>query len=469
MTPLIASSRPSARSARIEVLEPGTGLQDDDAIGCEIGRDLTIKAERLGAYCLRELPTRLDDLVLIAGAVAYADRAVPRRVARTWRRGIELVVPAREPDFWGQPAVTKSLTGVLGVLTGDGWAIEFTERRAPLPFERRQTPFPFQGGPAVVMPFSDGLDSLAAARLTAAARPDAGLILVTTGSLPDTDLGWWARHLNGDYHRVSVPFELAQRGSTARLREPSFRSRAFVFGVMAGVAAHLLGAERVIVPESGQGALGPWLTPVGNEAPDLRMHPLYTARLAAFLRSVFGQALRFEHPRLWSTKGETLAELRAAGLDSDWSNTRSCGRDARHVHHHGRRIQCGVCANCLLRRQSVMAAGLDTLRDRYLWHHLAAPSLAGAAAGPSATTDNDERYAKCGALALEELSRLAASAQPATRWAAADLSDVLDDDAGEVERKLDRLLAVHRDEWDAFVAAQGPASFLARLRDGARC
>jgi len=379
------------------------------------------------------------------------------------------VVPVRELEFWCQPAVTKGLAGVLGLLTGDGWVIEFTKRRMPLPVERRQAPLPFQGGPAVVMPFSDGLDSLAAARLTVAAQPDAGLILVTTGNLPDTDLGWRARHLNGRYHRVSVPFELAQWGSTARLREPSYRSRAFVFGVMAGVAAHLLGADQVIVPESGQGALGPWLTPVGNEAPDLRMHPLYTGRLAAFLRLVFGQALHFEHPRLWSTKGETLTELREKGLDSDWSNTRSCGRDARHVHYDGRRTQCGICANCLLRRQSLTAAGMDMLHDRYLWHRLDAPNLSAAAAGPRAMTDNDEHYARCGVLALEELARMARDPRSATRWAASDLSAVLDEEIGEISRKLDRLLAAHRDEWDAFVFAQGPASFLAHLRDSARC
>jgi len=91
MKTLTASSPPSARIVRVEILEPGTGLQDEDAIGCEIGRDLTVKPERLGAYCLREMPTRVDDLVLIAAAVAYADRVVPRRVARTWRREIELV------------------------------------------------------------------------------------------------------------------------------------------------------------------------------------------------------------------------------------------------------------------------------------------------------------------------------------------------------------------------------------------
>lgn len=467
MMTLAASTARSAKFGRVEVLEPGVGLQDEGAIGCVIGADLKVRPERLGAYCHSELPPRLDDLMLVAASVAYADRAITRRAARSWRRELELVVPVQEVDFWGRPGVARSLTGVLGLLTGDGWTVRFAKRRVPLPFERQQTSLPFPGRPAAVMPFSDGLDSLAVARLTAATQPDAGLILVTTGNLPDTDLGWRVRHLNGRYHRVSVPFELAQRGSMEQLREQSYRSRGFVFGVMAGIAAHLLGAERAVVPESGQGALGPWLTPVGNETPDFRMHPLYTDRLAAFLRLVLGQALRFEHPRLWSTKGETLAKLRAAGLDGGWSNTRSCARDARRVHRDGKHRQCGVCASCLLRRQSLMAADLDALQDRYLWYRLGASSLA--AAGPNGATENDERYARCGVLALEELARLARDAQSATRWAAVDLSAVLDDDADEIGRKLDRFLMAHRDEWDEFVAAQGPASFLARLRDEARC
>jgi len=48
-------------------------------IRCTVGRDLVIKPERLGRYCVRPLEPRIYDLVLIAGAVAFADRVVQRK------------------------------------------------------------------------------------------------------------------------------------------------------------------------------------------------------------------------------------------------------------------------------------------------------------------------------------------------------------------------------------------------------
>jgi hypothetical protein len=50
-------------------------------------------------------------------------------------------------------------------------------------------------------------------------------------------------------------------------------------------------------------------------------------------------------------------------------------------------------------------------------------------------------------------------------WATADLADALDEPLNDVRLRLARLLAVHRAEWDDFVAAQGSDSFLARFAE----
>ena len=457
-------------AAAFEVIEPGGRRRDDSAVPCIVGRDVVIDPGRLGAYCLRNLPARVDDLVLLAGAIAFADKSVTRKVSRAWERRLHLSVPVLEPGFWEQRVVGRALSDTLGLLTGDVWSFEFRQRKQALS-AGRQAALPFGDSPALVMPFSNGLDSLAVARLTAASRPDVGLILVTTGRLGDPDKDWRLRHLHGRYHRVSVPFRLARREGI-RFHEQSYRSRAFVFGMMAGVAASMLGAERILVAESGQGALGPWLTPVGNEAPDLRTHPVFTRRLAGLLSLIFDRRVRFGHPRLWATKGETLAQLRGRGLAGDWHRTRSCSRDARDVSLDGGRIQCGVCANCLLRRQSLMASGLDESDDRYLWPRLSERSLGGAAAaGARAATANDERHANCGVLAMAELAALARADDRHTPldWAAEELAAALDEPAASVAPRLRRLLAAHRTEWEAFIGAQGPASFVARWAEQALC
>jgi len=76
--------------------------------------------------------------------------------------------------------------------------------------------------------------------------------------------------------------------------------------MLSGLGAYLARAERIIVPESGQGARGPALVPVGQAYEDYRNHPLFTNRMAVFPSALLGQNSRFEFPRLWYTKGETL-------------------------------------------------------------------------------------------------------------------------------------------------------------------
>src|SRR3546814_4414490 len=69
--------------------------------------------------------------------------------------------------------------------------------------------------------------------------------------------------------------------------ESSFRSRGFQFGVVAAIAAHLFGISRIVVPESGQGALGPVLLPLYNIYRDYRNHPRseeHTSELQSLMR-----------------------------------------------------------------------------------------------------------------------------------------------------------------------------------------
>jgi 7-cyano-7-deazaguanine synthase in queuosine biosynthesis len=430
-------------------------------IRCAIGRDLVIRPEVLGQYCVKPLDPRIHDLVLIAGAVKFADRVVQRNTRAYWRRELEVTVPTSDPDFWKQTVVIKDLTETLQLLTGDLWSFDFIRTRKK-PNIDVQTSLPFEGRPCVVIPFSGGLDSFAAARLVSLREPNIGVIKVTTGS------GQVARGSSGQ-HQVSIPF--SSRRSDIRLRETSYRSRGFVFGVMAGIAANLLEADRIIIPESGQGALGPWLNPVGNEAPDVRMHPFFTTKLSKFLATVFGRHIRHEHPQLWKTKGETLWELRDNGLEANWWTTKSCPR-GRKACIDGKRVHCGVCASCLLRRQSLFAAGLDEAKDIYLWPNLSAPTLR-LAANPGArdTKPDDERQAKCAAFDLNALGNILGTVVGENRiaHASAELAAHNGTLQEDVFGRLRRLLAAHRREWRAFAAAQKSESFLNKWLETLEC
>lgn len=456
----------STPHARLEMVEKH-GRARPGVIRCVINHHLAIDAAALSDYCFRALLPRIDDLVLLAASTAFADRTVARRTSLTWGRRLDISVPVLEVDFWRQAKVIRSLHGLLNALTGDEWAFTFRHRRT-MTKTQRQPPLSLSHGMApIVMPFSDGLDSFAGARLVASREPQPPLILVTTGQRGDADYEWRERHLNARRYRFVVPFQFPNRETGHRFREPSYRSRAFVFGAMAGIAAHLSYGERVVFTESGQGALGPWLAPVGNESPDIRMHPIFTRRLAEFLQLVLETPVRFEHPRLWHTKGETLAELVAHGLADDWYQTRSCARDARHMSIGGALKQCGVCAACLLRRQSLLASKLDERLERYsyFWTDLKAHSLNAAnQLEGRATTPDDESQAICGFLALEQLAELAESSKQPAYLAAliSELAEALEEPPAEVDHKLQRLLVAHRLEWTTFIDQFGELSFLKR-------
>jgi 7-cyano-7-deazaguanine synthase in queuosine biosynthesis len=450
---------------QFEVAE-ASGRSRADTIRCVINKHFAIDASALSAYCFRELPRRADDLVLITAGVAFADRTLARQASLMWRRRLDLSVPVHDVDFWTRPEVSAALQDLLALLTGDAWTLRFHRRRTMTPTEQ-QEPLPLaHGKEPIVMPFSDGLDSLAGARLIASQEPEAPLILVTAGQRNDVDRERRERYLNARRYRLVLPFRFLNTQSGHRFRESSYRTRALVYAVMAGIAAHLSGGTRVVYAESGQGTLGPWLVPVGNEAPDVRMHPLFTQRVGNFLKTVLGSPLRFEHPNLWQTKGETLCALVDGELAEDWNKTRSCARDARHMSVDGKHMQCGACAGCLLRRQSLLAAGLDEKLESspYFWKDLKAHSLAAASHSKHrATTVDDERQAVCGFLSLTQLADLAGdSARPEVAELASQLAETLGETGTRVNTKLERLLNVHRLEWMSFLDRLGPSSFLSR-------
>jgi 7-cyano-7-deazaguanine synthase in queuosine biosynthesis len=426
-----------------------------------------LKPDVLGRYCFKEISTLAEDLIIIAGVIAFADRAVARKASISWLRQIDVTIPVLEPDFWRQPQVIRRLLNLLNLLTGDAWSLHFSSKSKRLDIHGPRPLSLSSNEQPIVMPYSDGMDSLAVSRLLANENPDIPLLMVTAGSRLDADKNRRENKLDGRRVRLAVPFQISQvRG--ARLRESSYRTRALIYGVMGAIAAQLSGASRVMVAESGQGALGPWLVPVGNEAPDIRMHPTYTSQLAEFVNIVLDTQIAYEHPRLWSTKGQTLRELADRGLAESWHETRSCARDARHMSYRGTRLQCGVCAACLLRRMSIHTAGLEESLDGYVWQRLDAIGLNEAVIDPArVATKGDHGHAVCGALAMAQLAYLADPSQSEYVHAKAqELARIGNEDIDQVNAQLTGLIRQHAAEWNEFVNRQGASSYLAQFSGG---
>jgi len=203
---------------------------------------------------------------------------------------------------------------------------------------------------------------------------------------------------------------------------------------------------------------------VGHAYEDYRNHPLFTDRMAKYIKALFGVDVRFRFPRLWYTKGQTLAAYAESAGAQAPVDAWSCWQQSRQVSVDKHKRQCGICAACMLRRLSVHAAGLSEAKETYVWEDLGAPTFElGAAKGFNKITRALRQYAIAGTLHLDHLANLRASAlhKASLRKAATLLSRSQQVPADDAESKLNGLLAEHEREWQNFVGSLGPRSFVA--------
>jgi hypothetical protein len=156
-------------------------------------------------------------------------------------------------------------------------------------------------------------------------------------------------------------------GSGLRL-ETSSRTRGLLYAAGAIRAATAHGVTTVHIPENGQLAVNPPLTPARSAACSTRsVHPWTLGCLNALLTAVgdAGSAVRAVNPLARLTKGEVCKAGRDAGLTpSDLESTLSCGKPPARRSGGPRIANCGVCFPCLVRRSGLLHAN-GTDRTRY--------------------------------------------------------------------------------------------------------
>jgi len=439
----------------VDVTEPGTKVRAG-RIACAIDRDLTFSTDHLESYCLVPWEPVVYDALVVCAGVEFCDR-IRRRPAHQWGRRIELRVPVHELDRWNVRPVSDALHAALDFLTGDCWNVSFVSRKKAFT-SPKQFAFSLPSDIAAVVPFSEGLDSRSVAGLMHKEMGDQ-LIRVRLGTKAFEPIGSGAKQ-----PFTSIPYKVKPLDDY--FPESSARSRGFKFAMVSGLAAYLVKAAAIIVTESGQGALGPALVPAGQTYEDYRNHPLFTDRMETLFAALYGQNIRFDFPRLWHTKGETLATFVAACPDGhSWSKTWSCWQQNRQVSVAGHKRQCGICAACMLRRLSIHTAGLKESPDTYVWEDLAASSFeAGAAREFKQITKAQREYAIAGTLHLEHLAALRhrKASQGTVALAAAQLGRSRRISESEARTRLDHVLTQHEVEWKRFLESLGPKSFVAQ-------
>lgn len=301
---------------------------------------------------IQALPARPSttafDFLTIALSVIAADTFVRRDDAPDgWTRTIDLDIAVSDPAPW-QP-VKANLERALGFLSGDIWRFQIVGGGPTCP--------PVTNKLAVedcVCLFSGGLDStMGAIKLTSAGhRP----LLVSQAYPREGSIQRSLAKIFGQplHHFVGNADPQYEGGN-----ETSMRPRSLLFlacGVLAAsaLANHGVGAPvNVFVPENGLIALNAPLTRRRLGSHSTRTtHPWFLTEIRRLLTAL-GLPVNIVNPFEFETKGEMMATSPdMALLRAHASKTVSCGKWKR------KRVQCGRCLPCLIRRAAFHHAGL---------------------------------------------------------------------------------------------------------------
>lgn len=417
-------------------------------------QDLQTDVQKAG---YRPITAEERDLLVLSAAIAYADRCSVRSNTR-WERTIQLYVAVGSPNFQDDPGIKNKIMDCLRELTGDLWLLKFVPSRN-CKVHQPQSPQLSLTEHEAVIPYSGGLDSLATFRVLNSLSPDTAPMAVPLAHRNDI-----LKQIRNDQLVMSSLAKAKLHLGAGKHPEPTFRARNFLFLALATVAARLRGVDRIVIPESGQGAIGAWMTAIGDEPPPCGSHPYFTHSFQTILDALWpGAAPRIEHPNLWKTKAELLAQMRELDANLDKLNnvvadSRSCSRADRMKGGKGR--HCGLCPNCLLRRVSLVNGGFEAVhrKENYVWKNLRAKNLAGALAQDLkdfAITDRHEEVARSAVIVHRDFARMADD--PSSSYVmdqARLLESALNIPLLTVKEKLFSLLARHQAEWSRFLAEE---------------
>ena len=447
------------KSKRLYVIEKDQELDctcAKDAVTAMVGREITFNATVLDSFDVKGFQRVHYDLMVLCAAIEFADRRWKR--PQGWSRNLHVTVPVIDLRSWQKREVLESLHSVLRHLTCDDWKLAFVQAKKPSPVGEHQGALSFPNTKTFAIAYSDGLDSRAVAALSGD-RDEALCIRVAKHR---------QRRKTGDSHFTQIPFKVHGHRSS----ESSFRSRGFQFAAVTAIAAHLSNLTRIAAPESGQSALGPVMLPLHNIYPDYRNHPTFFRKMERFIKALLSHRVHYEQPRLWYTKGQTLqAFLDLPGkLEHDLTSTRSCWQNRRIVNSGGSKKHCGLCAACLLRRQSLHTVAVTEMPDTYVVSDLSATNVTEALSVIPRTADRNimAEYGSVGARHLQHLADMAILPDDKLRVHVSEIAAATGAPLQETLKNLRTLLVTHAEEWCAFLAAQGEQSFLKSWMEGGR-
>lgn len=435
-----------------------TIVSKNTEIVAEVGTDIRFEPNILDTFHYDGWRPLHYDLLMVTAAVGYADRRFSRGTMQ-WKRQFQITVPVFELEVWKQPEVQRLLCKTLNHLTGDNWKFKFVKFTDPNANTTLQRMLPLHTNKKLIMAYSDGLDSRCVSGLLD--NNDSAIRIRVTKNKE--------RVKSGELPFEQIPFVITSKD----FRESSGRSRSFKFSAVTAIAGHISGVRRIIVPESGQGSLGPALLTLHKIYPDYRNYPKFFRNMEEFIEKLLDFSVYYEQPRLWYTKAETINEYLNQSETRQESNltilsTRSCWQRRWNAAVNGTRRQCGLCVACLLRRMSLHTVGINEPKDTYKFSNLQAEDYQDAIVekGSNSVKNTMIEYGVAGANYLQRLADRAYCPDARFRSYAFELAQVTGLSELEAKIHLKSLLKRHAIEWNDFIDAQGKCSFIRRWTKG---
>jgi 7-cyano-7-deazaguanine synthase in queuosine biosynthesis len=329
--------------------------------------------ENIRKGLLKNVPQRFEDLLEIATYVYAADQATVRgekdvdTFGASWRRNFEFHVPVREADFWNAADVKRTLCETLGFLSDDYYSFNFYPA-LNAPSCEGYLDLQFSAGPGKevedVIMYSGGLDSVAGA-VKEAVTERHQVMLVTHRPIEKHKKRreTLARLLAGRAGALAPEHLSVLINKEKRLgKEPTQRSRSFLFVSLGATVARMLGLQRVRFYENGVVGINlPVLEQVLGGRASRTTHPRTLAGFQNLLSLVAGGPFTVDNPFLWETKGDVVRRLLNENCGPLIGQSMSCAHTWETTNEFP---HCGTCSQCLDRRFAVIAAGAAAFDPR---------------------------------------------------------------------------------------------------------
>ena len=314
-----------------------------------------------------DFPSVVADLVDLAVSTCVADWLSFKKTE--YQRHLRVKLPLRHPEIFGNFHSVEALQSILFWYTGDHWDLEFVPRIEKGRLSECQL---CVSGcvPVEVALWSGGLDALAGVYNRSNEIDIETFTLFGTGSnkhtlgVQQTVYRELKKRLGARINLMQLPFYV--NGAKRFPKNSRLRSRGFTF-ILLGVACALLQrSQKLFTYENGIGAINlPYRSSEVGLDHSRSVHPLSLLKMGHLVSEWLGSPFSIENPFMYKTKAQ-MCRIFERHEDLELvSHTVSC--DSRH-RQKGHETQCGYCSSCLLRRSSLVAAGVKD-STRYVVKH----------------------------------------------------------------------------------------------------